>query len=128
MYQQRFSLRKRFESFRHAFHGLVIFFRKEHNSRIHLFAAVCVVSAGILFKISPFEWLAIILSIGLVFVAEIINTAVENIGDYISPAYNEKIRVIKDLAAAAVLISAITALISGLIIFIPEIIKLIKSG
>ena len=64
---------------------------------------------------------AVIFSIGFVFVAEILNTAIENIADFISPGKNDKIKKIKDLAAAGVLISALTAFSIALIIFIPKI-------
>jgi diacylglycerol kinase len=122
--RQKFSIFKRLKSFEHAFNGLLILIKEEHNARIHLFATICVVIAGVLFKISLNEWIAIIFSIGLVFCLEIINSSIENIADFIYPEKHEKIKKIKDLAASGVLISAITALIIGLIIFIPKIIKL----
>jgi diacylglycerol kinase len=122
--RQKFSIFKRLKSFEHAFNGLLILIKEEHNARIHLFATICVIVAGVLFKISLNEWIAIIFSIGLVFCLEIINSSIENIADFIYPEKHEKIKKIKDLSASGVLISAITALIIGLIIFIPKIIKL----
>ena len=124
MKQQRFSMLKRLESFKYAFNGLRILIKEEHNARIHLFAAICVIIAGVLLKISVYEWIAVIFSIGLVFSTEIINSSIENIADFISPEKHETIKKIKDLSASAVLISAIAALIVGLIIFIPKICKL----
>ena len=70
------------------------------------------------------EWIGVIFSIGLVFSLEIINSSIENIADFISPEKHKMIKKIKDLSASGVLISAITALIIGLIIFIPKILKL----
>ena len=79
---------------------------------------------GIVLKISNIEWIAIIMVIGLVFSIEIINSAIENLADFVSPNYNEIIKKVKDLSAAAVLISALVSLIIGIIIFIPKIIEL----
>lgn len=124
MKQQRFSISKRLKSFKYAFNGLRILIKEEHNARIHLFATICVIIAGLFFNISINEWIGVIFSIGLVFSLEIINSSIENIADFISPEKHEMIKKIKDLSASGVLISAITAFIIGLIIFIPKILKL----
>ncbi|MBP5983561.1 MAG: diacylglycerol kinase family protein [Fluviicola sp.] len=121
MKKVNFSIAKRIKSFGFAFNGLRILFHEEHNSRIHFFASVLVVIAALLFKLNTYEWFAIIFSIGLVVTAEIINTAVENIADFLTTEQNNHIKKIKDLAAAAVLVSALTALTIGLIIFLPKI-------
>ena len=121
MEQHKFSIFKRLKSFLYAFNGLQILIREEHNSRIHLVATVIILIFAIIFNLNATEWTAIIFSIGLVITAEIINTAIENIADFISPDKSEKIKKIKDLSAAAVLISALTALAIGLIVFIPKI-------
>ena len=120
----RFSISKRLKSFKYAFNGLRILIKEEHNARIHLFATICVIIAGLFFNISINEWIGVIFSIGLVFSLEIINSSIENIADFISPEKHEMIKKIKDLSASGVLISAITAFIIGLIIFIPKILKL----
>ena len=119
---KRFSLTKRLKSFVFAFNGLKILFIEEHNARIHLFATVVVITAAILFKLEYFEWIAVAFSIGLVITVEILNTVIENVADFVSPGKNEKIKKIKDLSAAAVLISSITALTIGLIVFVPKMI------
>ncbi len=121
MKKVNFSIAKRIKSFGFAFNGLRILFHEEHNSRIHFFASVLVVIAALLFKLNTYEWIAIIFSIGLVVTAEIINTAVENIADFLTTEQNNHIKKIKDLAAAAELVSALTALTIGLIIFLPKI-------
>ena len=121
MKQQKFSIRKRLESFSFAFNGLRLLLKEEHNSWIHLLAAICVVFAGFVFNISAFEWITIVFAIGLVIALELINSAIENIADFVSPEKHDKIKKVKDLAAAAVLISAVTALVVGLIIFIQKI-------
>lgn len=124
MKQQHFSIIKRIKSFQYAFHGLKILVKEEHNARIHFFAAICVLIAGIVFEISIFEWISVVFAIGFVVTLEIINSCIENISDFISPEKNNTIKKIKDLSAAGVLISAFTALIIGLIIFIPKIVAL----
>jgi undecaprenol kinase/diacylglycerol kinase (ATP) len=121
MKQQNFSIAKRIKSFGFAFNGLKILIKEEHNSRIHLLAAVVAVIAGFYFKIAAMEWMAVVFAIGLVIILEIINSALENISDFISPGQHGQIKKIKDLAAAAVLIGAITSLVIGLIVFVPKI-------
>lgn len=116
-----FSFRTRIESFSYAFSGLQILIKEEHNLRIHLVATVFVVVASFVFKINKIEWLFIIFSIGLVIIAEIINTAIENICDFISPEKHELIKKIKDISAAAVLLVSIFAGIVGIIVFLPKI-------
>ena len=124
MNQGKFSITKRLHSFKYAVNGLRIVIKEEHNARVHLFASISAIIAGLFFTISISEWIAVIFAIGFVISIEIINSAIENIADFISPEKHEKIKRIKDLAAAAVLISALTALTIGLIIFVPKIIDL----
>ena len=121
MKNQKFSIRERLKSFGFAFNGLKILVREEHNSRIHLFAVVCVIIAGVFVKISVSDWIAVVFAFGFVIVMEIVNSAIEGIADFVSPEKHEMIKKIKDLSAAAVLIAAITAFIIGLIIFVPKI-------
>lgn len=122
--QEKFSIRKRLKSFTYAFNGLRVLFREEHNSRIHLFATVCVVVAGVLLKISLLEWVAVAFAVGLVFNGEIFNSSVEDLSDVVCPERDERIKKVKDLAAAAVLVNAITAAVIGLLVFVPKIIQL----
>lgn len=95
-------------------------FKEELNFRIHVVATIIVIAVGLYFKLSITEWLAIIIVIGLVLLTELLNTTIENIADFISPERHEKIKTIKDIAAAAVLISAIVALVVGLLVFVPK--------
>jgi diacylglycerol kinase len=124
--KRNFSFVERLRSFRAAFHGIATLLRYEHNARIHLFVLLIVIVAGILFHISMTEWLAILFVSGLVFASECFNTAVEYLSDLITDRQNENIRRAKDVAAAGVLISAGISVATGLIIFVPEIIKLIR--
>ncbi len=118
-------MRKRMKSFTFAYNGFINLIRNEHNARIHLIALLAVFVAGILFKIETMQWIAIVIVSGLVFIAELFNTAIEKLADIVEPEWNEKIGQLKDYSAAAVLISAIIAAITGGLIFIPEIISLI---
>jgi diacylglycerol kinase (ATP) len=121
MTNKKFSFADRIKSFKYAFNGLKILFREEHNARIHLFITLLAIVLGFVLKISALEWVAVMLVIGLVFITEIVNTSIENIADFISPEKHAKIKVIKDLAAAAVIVSAIISVLIGLIIFLPKL-------
>ena len=121
MEQKKFSISKRLKSFVYAFNGLIILFKEEHNARIHLIATILEITAAVLLKLNFYEWIAVTFAIGFVISVEIINTVIENMADFVSPAKNDKIKKIKDLSAAAVLISSMTALTIGLIVFIPKI-------
>jgi len=79
------------------------------------------VLAGFFFKLSAHEWIAVVWSIGFVLTTETINSAIENLADFVSPQWHIQIKRIKDIAAAAALLSAISALVVGLIIFLPKI-------
>jgi diacylglycerol kinase len=123
MEKKQFSIKERINSFRYAFQGLKLFFLKEHNVRIHILAAIAVLIAGFCFGISTCEWIAIVFSIGFVITTEAINTAIEQLADFVSQEQNQQIKIIKDLAAGAVFISAMTALIIACIVFIPKIME-----
>ena len=120
-----FSPGERLKSFRHAFRGIAQLVKREPNFRIHLVVTILVIAAGILLHISAAEWLIITLAIGIVLVAEGLNSAVEQLCDIVSPGEDQHIKNIKDILAAAVLISAVIAVIIGLIIFLPDILALI---
>ncbi len=116
-----FSWMARLGSFRYAFSGLVRFFFEEHNAILHLLATVTVGILIIFFKISGAELLALVMVTGGVWITELINTAIEKIMDHLSPEQHPRVKYIKDLAAAAVLVAAAVALITGAIIFIPKL-------
>lgn len=120
-------LKFRLTSFSHAYDGLKIAFSEEANFRIHIVFSVLSIASGYFFRISTHEWMAVILSIGLVLSLEIINTAIENVADFIHPEKHTQIKRIKDLSAGAVLVGAVTALIIGLFIFIPKALTLIQN-
>jgi len=113
----RFSVRKRVQSFRYAFGGIGYMLKTQHNAWIHLLAAVAVVVAGWWFSVSAEEWILLVISIGMVFAAEAFNTAIELMVDKISPDYDKKAGIIKDVAAGAVLFTAIAAAVVGIVVF-----------
>jgi len=125
MNQKKFNIGDRLRSFKYAFNGIRMLFVNEHNAWIHLVAGILVIISGFVFKISILEWVAIFIAIGLVFTSEAINTSIEKLSDFVSPEKRSSIKEVKDLASAGVLISAITALITGLIVFVPKILALI---
>ena len=118
-------MRKFIRGFGYALNGIWHVAVTQLNFRVHLVAALLAVYAGYALHISKEEWLWIILSIGLVLVAELFNTALEFLTDLVSPDYNKKAGLVKDMSAGAVLITAITALVIGLIIFVPKLLVLI---
>jgi len=124
MTQKKFSFKSRLESFKYAFDGFKTLFLEEHNARIHLFIALIIILTGFYFNLSNIEWLFIIFCIGFVFFAELVNSSIENVADFVSPEKHTSIKKVKDLAAAAVLTSAIISVIVGLIIFLPKIFSL----
>lgn len=115
---------QRKNAFGYAFKGIARLFTREAHAKIHLLAAICVIVAGIIFSIASWQWCAVILCIGGVFMAEAFNTAIEKLADKISPELDPLIGAAKDLAAGAVLLFVLAAVAVGLIVFIPPIIAL----
>jgi len=113
------------KSFGYALSGLV-FFWQERNIKIHIFVALLVVFFGFYFSIKLSEWLAIIFAISLVLAMEMINTAIEELADFSCSVKNGQIMKIKDLAAGAVLVCAVSAIIIGLIVFLPYFAKILS--
>ena len=113
-------------SFRYAFTGIFSCFKAERNFIIHIcFTAIAIFLAAF-FNISLLEWVALLFCVALVLVAEMINTAIERICNFVHPGIHPEIKIIKDIAAGAVLIAACIAFISGGIIFLPKFFHLIR--
>jgi len=125
MKQKPFSIKARIKSFEYAFRGLWHLLKEEHNYRIHIVVMIAVVAAGFIFRIEEWEWIAVIICIGLVLALEAINSALENFLDFVSPEKHEKVMKIKDLAAGAVLVFSIAAAIVGIKIFLPRLLNLL---
>jgi diacylglycerol kinase len=124
--KRNFSLSARLKSIKHAFRGLATLLRYEHNARIHLFILVIVLVMGTLLRISETDWIAILLVSGVVFISECFNSAIEYVSDVVTEEQNDNIKKAKDVAAAGVLISAIISVITGVVVFLPEFLRLIK--
>jgi undecaprenol kinase/diacylglycerol kinase (ATP) len=118
---KKFSFRSRAKSAIYALNGLKTLFKEEHNSRIHVAITLIVVIAGFLLHITSTEWLVICILIGMVFSLEIMNSAIENLCDYVSPQWDEAVKKIKDLAAAAVFVASVISVVCGGIIFLPKL-------
>lgn len=107
--------------FLNAFRGMHVFYKTSSHFYILISSTILVIFLGFYFEVSSFEWIALIFSIGFVIIAEVFNTAIEIDIDLTSPDYHPFARDTKDVAAAAVLLSVFTAVIVGLIVFLPKI-------
>jgi len=106
--------------------GVINVTRTETNFKIQILAAILVVTAGIIFQLTALEWIAVIICIALVLIAEIFNTALEKLTDLVSPEWNEAAGVVKDISASAVLVASVLSLICSGIIFLPRLIDKIQ--
>lgn len=114
---------KRFlKSFYYAFNGLLYTFHTQLNFRVECLIALIITGLSFYLNISAMEWLWIIAAIGLVLMTELGNTGIETLVDLVSPEYKTKAGTIKDISAAVVLIAAVLALLTGIIILLPKLI------
>lgn len=116
---QIFSFNGRIRSIKHAIEGIFEILKGQHNAWIHVIATICVLVAAIFFQVTKIEWCILILAIVSVWVAEALNTAFEFLCDVASPEFHPLVKKSKDVAAGAVLLSAIGAAIIGSIVFFP---------
>lgn len=119
------SIKRFIKSLYTAFQGVVYVVQMEHNARLHLLIAIVALLLGVLFKVSNSELAAIFFAIILVFTTEIVNTALEKTLDIVESGHSEQVRIIKDIAAGAVLVTAIGAVAIGVAIFGPYIVELV---
>jgi diacylglycerol kinase (ATP) len=118
-----FSFSGRIRSGTHAVHGIIEMLRSQHNAWVHAVATLCIIVAGGVFGISNIQWCLLVLVVTTVWVAEGLNTAFEFLCDVASPEFHPLVKKSKDVAAGAVLLSAVGAVIVGMIIFIPYLIS-----
>lgn len=116
---QSFSLQARLKSFGYALNGIGVLFREQHNAWLHLLAMCGVIALGLWLQLLAWEWVAIILTIAMVLAAEALNTAVEYVADACMPDQHPLIGKAKDVAAGAVLLTAVAAMAIAVIIFYP---------
>ncbi|MBA2869851.1 diacylglycerol kinase [Anoxybacillus calidus] len=112
--------------FSFAWEGIVFTFKNEKNMKIHCVAALFVCMAAWMFDLSKTEWLLILITIGVVFSLEMVNTAIERVVDLITPEFHPLAKIAKDVAAGAVFVFAIISVIIGAIIFFPHFIALVS--
>ncbi len=115
--KKEFNIVKRAKSFVHAGRGIYVFIKTTHNAWIHLVILAIAIFLGFYFGITQSEWISLIIVAGLVLVSEAFNTAIEIDIDLTSPDFHPYAKDTKDVAAGAVLISAIIAIIVGILIF-----------
>ncbi len=112
---------KRIKSIGYAFKGAVLLITKEASIKVQFIIGILITIAGFYFHISTTEWILQTLTIVLVMAVEGLNTAIEEIADFVHPEHHQKIGLVKDLAAGAVFILAVGAVIIGVIIYYPKI-------
>ncbi|MCG8016213.1 MAG: diacylglycerol kinase family protein [Candidatus Thiodiazotropha sp. 'RUGA'] len=121
--ETQFTFSGRIRSIGHAIEGIKIVLFTQHNAWVHLAATLSVVVAGIYFSITPNEWVWLVVAIVIVWVSEALNTAFELLCDVASPEFHPIVKKSKDVAAGAVLISAIGSIVIGSIVFLPYVLN-----
>jgi diacylglycerol kinase (ATP) len=121
----KFSLQGRLRSFRYAGRGLITMVASQHNAWVHAAASVAVITTGLVFGLTRLEWFVLVLAIVSVWTAECLNTAFEFLCDVTSPEFHPLVEKAKDVAAGAVLITAIGAFAIGGLVFVPHALKLL---
>lgn len=105
--------------FRHALDGLIYAVKSQRNFQVHLITTLTVCSFGVWLGITRFEWLLLVFAITMVLTAELFNTAIESMADLITLKFSQHIKLAKDIAAGAVLISSLGAMLIGVLVFYP---------
>ena len=120
--------RSLFWSFNYAIEGIVYALRTQRNMRLHMLAATVVLVAAVVFRVTRFELIALLLAICLVLIAELVNTALEAAVDITVERYDPMAKIAKDVAAGAVLIAALNALAIGYLVFFSHLRAVAESG
>ena len=118
-----FSIAERLRSFRPAASGLAFMLRTQHNAWLHLAATLAVIALGLGLQVSPGDWRWLTVAIGLVWVAEALNTAFEHLCDVVSPQFHASVEKAKDVGAGAVLVCAVAAVVLGALTLWPYVWK-----
>ena len=122
---KKYKSKNLFDSFHHAFDGLVYGFKTTKNLRVDLFVTLIVIICGFIFKVSLIEWAFLTICFGLVMSLELINTAIEEAVNLAMPNLHPIAKISKDVAAGAVLLAALLSAVVGFLIFIPKFIDLL---
>lgn len=115
---------KLLRSFGFALTGIGKAIKSELNMKVQLLACISVTILGFAFNISKVEWLVIVLCVGIVLTAELLNTAIEKLLNFIHPQHHHEVGTIKDISAGAVLLAATCSIVIALIVFVPYLLKL----
>lgn len=110
----------RIRSLTFAIRGAWLLITTEHSIMVQVGIAIIMTVVGFIMQLSSIEWMFQLLAIGLVLVAESLNTGIEKLSDFVHPDYNDRIGFIKDISAGAATFAAIIAVIIGLIIYLPK--------
>lgn len=121
-----FTFTGRIRSIRDALEGIITILRTQHNAWVHAAATILVVVAGIVFNVSALEWCWLIVAVVMVWVAEALNTAIELLCDVAFPDFHPVVKKAKNVAAGSVLVAAIGAVLIGLIVLGPYVVKVLK--
>lgn len=111
-------------SFKHAWDGLVLAFETQPNLSVHVFSGLIASGLAYLLGFSIEEWIILVFTISLVFIAEMVNTTIEAVCDTVCDRWHLEVKKAKDVGAGMVLLSAFTSVVVGLILFVPKIINL----
>jgi len=114
-------IKRQYLSFKNAFFGLIFILKSQTNFKIHIFLSILALFLALFLKISYYEWLVIIILIIMGLVIEALNTIIEEAMDLISDSWDEKIKIIKDMAAGAMLIFAFGSVFIAGLIFLPKL-------
>ncbi len=109
------------ESFNYAFQGLVYVFRRQRNIRVHVTIAIVVLLGALFFDLTRLELVAVLFAITLVFMAEMLNTAIEAVVDLVTSSFDPKAKIAKDVAAGAVLVAAVNSLVVAYFVFADKV-------
>ena len=122
--KKKYSIKRFFKSFKYAFTGIIKAYGSEQNLLVHTIVAIIVLVTGYFLQLSRIEFCIIVLMIGVVLALEMVNTAIEYTVDMAMPNIHPLAKIAKDVAGGAVLLVCFTAIIIGIIIFLPKIISL----
>jgi len=121
-----FDLRKFLKSFKYAFEGIHYAFKNDQNLLAHILVAFLVINVSMALKVTPFEMGILGLTIMMVIVAEMVNSAIEKMVDLITKEHRQEAKIAKDVSAGMVLLTAFAAAIIGSLIFIPYLLRLFR--
>ena len=116
-----------FRSVFYAIEGVKYFFSRNRNAKFQVVMGITAIVLGITVSLPSFQWLLVLFCIGLVISLEMINSAIEKYCDLVTTDFHPRIKMIKDVAAGAVLVASLMSLVIGLIIFIPALVEFLNS-